>query len=201
MTNSRTTARAVGILMLTAFLLYGIGSSIATTAAPGPLLTVGALMMLVNSVAVIAIGALLLRVLRTPTPAIAAGYFATRIFEATFLALGAIALLNGFAETNFVAYNVAMAGLGIGSLFFCAALYRSRLVPRFLAAWGFVGYASFATGCVLELSGVAGAGLISTIPGGLFEIFFAIWVIARGFGSPLEIPAKASVGAPATIDA
>ena len=28
---------------------------------------------------------------------------------------------------------IAMAGLGIGSLFFCVALYRSSLVPRFLA--------------------------------------------------------------------
>ncbi|CAN5156529.1 hypothetical protein BH11ACT4_BH11ACT4_06970 [soil metagenome] len=166
--------------MLAAFLLYGIGSSIAMTAAPGALLTTAIAMMLLNSVAVIAIGALMLRVLRTPAPAIAIGYLITRIFEGAFLAVGAIALLNGFADTNFLAYNIAMAGLGFGSLFFCVALYRSRLVPRFLAAWGFIGYASFATGCILELSGVAGAGLISTIPGGLFEVFFAIWLIAGG---------------------
>jgi hypothetical protein len=30
---------------------------------------------------------------------------------------------------------------------------------------------------------VAGAGLVSTIPGGLFEVFFAVWLIARGFGA------------------
>ena len=191
MTNSRTIARTVGVLMLAAFFLYGIGSSIAMTAAPGALLTMGTVMMLLNSVAVIAIGALMLRVLRTPAPAIAIGYLATRIFEGAFLAVGAIALLNGFAQTNFLAYNIAMAGLGIGSLFFCVALYRSRLVPRFLAAWGFVGYASFATGCILELSGVAGAGIISTIPGGLFEVFFAIWLIARGFGSSVEVSVAA----------
>lgn len=182
MNTSRTIARSVGALMLAAFLLYGIGSSIATTAAEGSaLLTAGAAMMLLNSVAVVAIGALMLPVLRPHAPAVAVGYLATRIFEGAFLAVGAIALLMAFAGINFLAYNIAMAGLGIGSLFFCVALYRSRLVPRFLAAWGFVGYAAFATGCVLELSGVAGAGLISTIPGGLFEIVFAVWIIARGF--------------------
>jgi hypothetical protein len=184
MKNTRTTARTVGILMLAVFLLYGIGSSIATTAAPGSTpLTVGVVMMLLNSVAVIVIGALLFPVLKERTPVAAAGYLTTRIFEGVVLGAGAIALLVAAAHVNFLAYNIGMAGLGFGSLLFCAALYRSGLVPRFLAAWGFVGYAAFATGCVLELAGVAGAGLVTTIPGGLFEIFFGVWLLARGFTS------------------
>lgn len=190
MINARRIARTVGTLMLAGFLLYGIGSSIATTAS-GPLLTTGAVMMLLNSAAVISIGALMLPVLRPHAPAVAVGYLVTRIFEGAFLAVGAIALLVGVSNTNFLAYNVAMAGLGIGSLFFCGALYRSRLVPRFLAVWGFVGYALFAAGCFLELAGVAGAGLVSAIPGGLFEIIFAIWLIARGFGSTAAITVTA----------
>ncbi len=50
-----------------------------------------------------------------------------------------------------------------------------------VAAWGFIGYACFAVGNLLELSGVAGAALVAAIPGGLFELTFAIWLIARGF--------------------
>ena len=84
------------------------------------------------------VGALMLPVLRPHTPAVAVGYLATRTFEGAFLAVGAIALLMTSAGTNFLAYNIAMAGLGIGSLFFCLALYRSRLAPRFLAGWGLV---------------------------------------------------------------
>ena len=193
MKNERTIARAVGALMLAAFLLYGIGSSIATTAAPGALLTAGAALMLANSVAVIVIGALMLPILRPHTPAIAIGYLGTRIFEGLFLAAGAVALLLASPGTNFLAYNIAMAGLGIGSLFFCVALYRARLVPRFLAVWGFVGYAAFAAGCILELAGVAGAGLVSAIPGGLFEIFFGVWLIVRGFSSTIAVAAAAKV--------
>ncbi len=184
MNNTRSIARIVGGLMLAAFLLYGVGSSIATTApdASAPL-TVGVLLMLVNSVAVITIGVLMLPVLRRRTPVAAGSYLATRIFEGALLGTGAIALLMGAADVNFLAYNIGMAGLGIGSLLFCAALFRSGLVPRFLAVWGFVGYATFATGSLLELSGVAGAGLICTVPGGLWELFFAVWLIARGFSS------------------
>ncbi|HVD88317.1 MAG TPA: DUF4386 family protein, partial [Jatrophihabitantaceae bacterium] len=86
-------------------------------------------------------------------------------------------------HANAAFYNVAEAGLGIGSLFFCALLFRTGLVPRFLAVWGFIGYACFAGGNLLELFGVAGAGLVGAIPGGLFELTFGIWLIARGFAS------------------
>lgn len=183
MKNTRATARTVGVLMLAAFLLYGMGSSLAMTATPGATLAVSTGMMMLNSVAVVAIGVLMLPILRPHAPAVAVGYLATRIFEGVLLGIGAVALFLGSASVNFLAYNIAMAGLGVGSLFFCVALYRTRLVPRFLAAWGFVGYAVFAIGCVLALSGVAGADLVSTIPGGLFEIVFAVWLIARGFRS------------------
>lgn len=226
--SARMTARIVGILVLGAFLLYGVGSAVATSivaepdylasAAGNAWFTTGAVLMLLNSAAVISIGILMVPILKPHNASIARGYLSTRVFEGTFLALGAISLLSvtaisresapggsdaSFFETlgalaingNFLAYNVAMAGLGLGSLFFCALLFRSRLVPRFLAAWGFVGYASFATGCLLELYGVAGAGLVSTIPGGLFEVFFGIWLSARGF-NPASIAA-----APATSEA
>ena len=180
--STRTTARVVGTLFLAAFLLYGVGNAIASNAAQGDgMLALGVGMMLANSVAVLTIGVLLVPVIRPHSPAVAKVYLATRIFEAAFLAMGAIALVAGSAELNVVAYNTAMAGLGIGSLFFCVVLYRSGLVPRFLAVWGFIGYAAFAAGSLLELAGVLGAGLIGAAPGGLFEIFFAVWLIVRGF--------------------
>lgn len=189
MKSPRTTARLIGTLMLAAFFLYGIGTSVATTAAVDSTpLAIGVTMMLLNTAAVIAIGVLMYPIVLPHSQAVARAYLTTRLFEGTLLAVGAIALLTDEVALNFLAYNVAMAGLGIGSLFFCAVLYRARLVPRFLAAWGFVAYASFAAGCVLEIFGVAGAGLPSTIPGGLFEVFFAVWLLARGFTSPAVIP-------------
>lgn len=189
MKSPRTAARLIGILMLAAFFLYGIGTSLAITATAGSAqLAIGVGMMLLNTLAVIAIGALVYPIVRPHSASVAGGYFATRVFEGAFLAVGAVALLIGAAATNTLAYNIAMAGLGIGSLFFCVVLYRAQLVPRFLAVWGFVGYAAFASGCVLEIAGVAGAGLPATIPGGLFELFFAGWLLVRGFTARSVIP-------------
>jgi len=168
----RQTARIVGVLFLSGFLAYGVGSLIATgivrsgdRSSSTALFVTGAALMLLNSAFVIGIGVLMLPILRPHNEAIAAGYLGTRIFEGVGLAVGVVSLivLTGSAaiDANTVCYNVAEAGLGIGSLFFCALLFRTGLVPRFLAVWGFIGYACFAGGNLLELFGVAGS---STLP-------------------------------------
>src|SRR3954453_10597680 len=198
----RRTARIVGVLFLAGFLAYGVGSLIAAGIVPSrgrsdstALFVTGAALMLLNSAFVIGIGVLMFPILRAHDTAIAAGYLGTRIFEGVVLAIGVVSLivLTGSAaiDANSVFYNVAEAGLGIGSLFFCALLFRTGLVPRFLAVWGFIGSAGFAGGPLLELFGVAGAGLVGAIPGGLFELTFGIWLIARGFASTATIPSRA----------
>src|SRR3954470_14043940 len=190
----RRTARIVGVLFLAGFLAYGVGNLIATgivrsddRSSSTALFVTGAALMLLNSAFVIGIGVLMFPILRPHNEAIAAGYLGTRIFEGVVLAIGVVSLivLTGSAaiDANSVFYNVAEAGLGIGSLFFCALLFRTGLVPRFLAVWGFIGYACFAGGTLLELFGVAGAALVSSIPGGPFELTFGIWLIAKGFRS------------------
>jgi hypothetical protein len=201
--SSRATARAVGILMLAGFLTYGPGSAIATGIAEpdnggdsGLLFLAATLSMLLNSAIVIGMGVLMFPILQQHNRMIAGGYLLTRVIEGTTLAIGVAGLvwLSGSTAvtTDFLAYNIAMVGLGIGSLFFCSLLFTTRLVPRFLAAWGFVGYASMAAGCLLEIAGVAGAGMVGVVPGGLFELTFGIWLITRGFN-------RASVNARAAV--
>ena len=199
----RRTARMVGVLFLAAFLTYGVGNLIATGIVDSgersdstALFITGVALMLLNSVVVIGIGVLMFPILRPHSKAIAAGYVGTRIFEGVVLAIGVVSLIvltgSDAIDANAVFYSVAEAGLGIGSLFFCALLFRTRLVPRFLAAWGFIGYACFAAGNLLELLGVAGAALVAAIPGGLFELTFAIWWIVRGFASTATVRSHAS---------
>ena len=195
----RRTARIVGVLFLAGYLTYGVGNLIATGIVDSgdrsdstALFVAGIALMLLNSAFVIAIGVLMFPILRPHNKAIAAGYLGTRIFEGVGLAIGVVSLIvvadsAAAIHANSVSYNVAEAGLGIGSLFFCALLFRTGLVPRFLAVWGFIGYACFAGGNLLELFGVAGAGLVGAIPGGLFEVTFGIWLIARGFASTATV--------------
>jgi hypothetical protein len=203
----RRTARIVGVLFLAGYLAYGVGSLIAKgvvnsadRSGSTALFVTGAALMLLNSAFVIGIGVLMLPILRPHNKAIAAGYLGTRIFEGVVLAIGVVSLIvltdsAAAIHANSVCYNIGEAGLAIGSLFFCALLFRTGLVPRFLAVWGFIGYACFAGGNLLELFGVAGAGLVSAIPGGLFELTFGIWLIAKGFSSP-PAPEPSSTAVP-----
>ena len=199
----RRTARIVGVLFLAGFLSYGVGNLLATgivrsadRSGSTALFVTGAALMLLDSAFVIGIGVQLFPILRAHNKAIAAGYLGTRIFEGVVLAIGLVSLivLTGSAafDANAVYYSVAEAALGFGSLFFCALLFRTGLVPRWLAAWGFIGYACFAGGNLLELFGVAGAGVVGAIPGGLFELTFAIWLIARGFAPTATVRSPAS---------
>ena len=202
----RRTARIVGVLFLAGYVAYGVGSLMAQgvvrsadrSSSTASFVT-GAALMLLNSAFVIGIGVLMFPILRPHDKAVAAGYLGTRIFEGVGLAIGVVSLVvvadsAAAIHVNSVCYNLAEAGLGIGSLFFCALLFRTGLVPRFLAAWGFIGYTCFAVGNLLELFGVTGAALVSSVPGGLFELTFGIWLIAKGFRSTaVESPGRAAV--------
>jgi hypothetical protein len=159
--------------------------------------TIGIAFMLVNSVVVIAIGLLIRPVLRSDNNGRTANhYLLTRAIEGGVLAFGALVLfaarnartdtaIEAAIATNFNAYQIAMAVLGIGSIGFCLLLLRTKLVPRQLALLGVVGYAALFAGAVLELSGV-GVGLAMSIPGGLFELILPVWLFTKGFSHQVE---------------
>lgn len=200
----KTTGRIVGALFLSALFLYGGGSFLVfssvgdDTAVPANAdslaqLCAGSALLLLNSVAVITIGALAFRVIRREHPNTAHLYLGTRLAEGLLLALaplgtlllamfgsGQPGLVRTIVENSATAYSVAMAILGVGSIFFCWVLLKSGLLPRILAAYGITGYAIFALGSVLSLSGY-GVELIMSIPGGLFEVTAGSYLLAKGF--------------------
>jgi hypothetical protein len=211
----RGSAIAVGMLLLGAFVTYAGGTALvnsvlaaddpASALATGEVaLRVGAILMLADSLFVAVIGVLLYAVGRGVGERVAVGYLATRIIEAVGLAVGVmfvllpvtlgdqevgdVATLAAVAgQGNAIAYRIAMIALGIGSVPFWYVAYRARLVPRFLAALGMAGYAIFFAGYALDILGLD-VGLLLAIPGGLFEVALAIWLIARGVSSPSVAP-------------
>lgn len=116
-----------------------------------------------------------------------------------YIKVGSIA--NPYLETlgiisikgNFFAYQLGMAIWGLGGLMFCYLLYESKLVPRLLPVWGFIGYIIFISGTILELFG-NNIGVQLSIPGGLFEIFLSVWLIVKGFNSPAIASVTAKAG-------
>ncbi|MFF0573839.1 DUF4386 domain-containing protein [Streptosporangium saharense] len=189
----RTTGRAVGALFLLAFVVYMTGNALAGS---GETVAAGALLMLANSAAVAGIGVLMFPVLRRHHELSAHAYLVSRVVEAVMLAVGVVFLLlliplardaSGLPslasvarQGNLYAYQIAMISLGLGSLMFCRVLFQARLVPRFMAIWGMVGYAVFATGAILEVLGY-GVGVTLSIPGGLFEVALGVLLVAKGF--------------------
>ena len=73
----------------------------------------------------------------------------------------------------------------LGAAIFYVLLYRSRIVPRWIAGWGLGAIPLYLAGGLLGLYGVigtdsAGANLLSA-PLALQEMVLAVWMIARGF--------------------
>lgn len=97
------------------------------------------------------------------------------------------ALSAVFAQAQLYAYEIGMITLGISGLMLCSTLYRANLVPRWLAAWGLFGYATILIGMVSAIMG-SRLGDLFSLPGGLWEVFAGVWLIAKGFNASAFAP-------------
>lgn len=220
MMSPKTAGRLVGAALLMAYLVYLTGGALveAATGTPTELsrvaehqlqIGVGALLMLANSVFVVAIGVLVFPAIVRHDALAARTYVAARVIEAVLLGVGVLSLLTliplarasdqattdaaaGAAEAlgqvipevNQTAIQIGMIALGIGSLLFCRALARAQIVPRLVAVWGGLGYLILAVG---EAGGILGySGMLHYAVGGVFEVFLGIWLLVTGFpdGAP-----------------
>jgi hypothetical protein len=176
--------------------------NLADAAANPKEIAAGVLLMLANSAIVAGIGVAAYPVLRIHHTASAIAYVVTRTFEAVMLTVGAVFILllvplgREYAKTgdstglrtlarvtmdaSQYAYWAGLTGLALGSLLFCRTLLKARLVPRFIAGWGLVGYALLAAGGMAQILGFS-FGLAASIPGGLFEVAVGAVLVRRGF--------------------
>lgn len=95
--------------------------------------------------------------------------------------LGAVGgLLLGLRE------HAALAGVFafcLGAFLYYCALFRSRLIPRWLSGWGIAAIVLMTTAAVLALfNDVAVTAYVPlALPIFLQEMVLAVWLIARGF--------------------
>jgi hypothetical protein len=197
--------------------VLGAPDHLATLPANSMLLAIGAVLWLMAVAWDAAHGVLMFPILKRHNERIAAGYLGFRIMDALLIAIMVLfiliqipigseylnagasdasylqALSTVFMQAQLDAYNLAMATLGVSGLILCYSFYRSKLVPRLLAVWGLVGYATILCGSVLE---VLGFDLLSihTIPGGLWEMFIGVWLIAKGFDPSAFVSEPAHAG-------
>lgn len=187
--------------------ILGTPDHLSTLAAKSTLLAIAAILWLMAVVGDAAHGVLMFPVLKQHSERIAIGYLAFRIIDAVFIAvsvlfvliqiplgseyLKAVASNNLYLQSlstlsiqaNLYAYYIGMISLGISGLMLNYLFFKSKMVPRIVAVWGLVGYAIILIGMI---SAVMGSGLadLSSLPGGLWEMFIGVWLIAKGFNSP-----------------
>ena len=75
----------------------------------------------------------------------------------------------------------------LGALMFYFVLYQSRLVPRWLSAWGLVGAGLYVMAPLGSMFGLSLGVLMA--PLGIQEMVMAVWLIAKGFSGPALVAA------------
>lgn len=87
---------------------------------------------------------------------------------------------------HFSGFNLGFLLLGIGSAVFSYLWYKSRLIPRLIAAWGV--FASIvlaaATAAMIVLPGLSSVlGLAYMAPMGIYEVGLGLWLLFVGIKS------------------
>jgi len=184
--------------------VVGAPDFLSTISAHQTTLVLGAFLMLLNTAVEVGKGVLFFPILEKHGKRTALAFLAAVIVEVVLLDLGVLALLMivplaqqgveagqaslGWAkvlgslavQSNSMAYQIAEMSLGLGVVFLCSLLFRTRLIPRFLSIWGLIGYAILMAGAIAEIFGTH-IGVMLSIPGGLFEVALAFWLIFKGF--------------------
>ena len=204
-----TYSRLIGALFIAGFAVYGGGFALTSSVLGAPdflstisahqtTLVLGAFLLLVAPVDV-GKAVLFFPIVENHGKRTALAYLAAMIVEVVLLSLGALCLLmlvplgqsavgagvaqalgTLLSETNTMAYQISQMALGLGALFLCLLLFRTRLVPQWLAGWGVIGYVLHVAGAIAEIFGIP-ISLILLIPGGLFELAVAFWLLIKGF--------------------
>ena len=82
----------------------------------------------------------------------------------------------------------------LGAVLFYVLLYRSRIVPRWITLWGFVGIPLYAAAYLLAMYGTISSNSseqnLLQLPLGVQEMVLAVWMIARGFRPALASTAS-----------
>lgn len=161
-----------------------------------------ALLVLVMGLSLALIPVVLFPVLRTINETLAIGYLIVRgAIETTCYVLiatgwlllgplhGVIAAQPGTASADLrdvlTANGVLALVFCLGAAMFYVLLYRSRMVPRWIAGWGLAAIPLYVVAALLGMYGAIGidstAQTLMFVPLAIQEMVLAVWLIARGF--------------------
>jgi Domain of unknown function (DUF4386) len=167
----------------------------------------GAFLVLIDSVAVAGIGIMIYPILRKHNEALALGYAGARIAEGVLFIVNIIIILTLYTlSQEFVKAGAPDASyyqtlgtvllaagdwaflFGFGLAFTLSALilnsllYQSKLIPRWLSGWGFIGAVLIFAYYLLQFFSNNQVEILF-LPIAVQEMVFAVWLIIKGFNS------------------
>ena len=177
-----------------------------TVSANENLVIIGTLSFFILAVALVGIAIVMYPILKKQNEALALGYVVARIVEGVLFIVAILAILTLFSlsqdfvkagspdasyfqtlgdlllAVRYFAYNALWPiTLGLGGLMFYYLLYKSKLIPRWLSVWGFIGAPLFPVAW-LSLFGSTISGFF-LLPLVVNEMVLAAWLIVKGFNS------------------
>ena len=83
-------------------------------------------------------------------------------------------------EIKHALLNIVFAFLGFGSILFCYLFYKSRYIPRILAAFGMLAFALVFGESIAVLLFSVKSTVFTGAPAILFEIIIGLWLMIKG---------------------
>src|SRR5437660_9648926 len=185
--------------------ILGSHNLLAAVASHAQLMIAATLIALIEGTATAGLAVALYPILKRQHPALALGYAGMRIAELAIavvgFGLGGLLLVTLSTTATNRASSETLGTLlvalrhwtltlvyvytALGGLMLSYMLLRNRLVPRWLAVLGLIGYPALLLVAVLDMLGVvdtgAGLGLVGPGPGGPCQLRRAIWRVPGGF--------------------
>lgn len=177
-------------------------------------ITSGMFGWMINDIGIVFISLLMYPILKKHSESMALGYLSMRMFESllmivgVFFALMLIPLSRDFINAgtadvstlqtigsilkqaeNWFLNLLQLIFLGIGGLILNIIFYKTKLVPRAISIFGFIGYALLLPAAVVGLFGLldptpGGPGSILAVPVALWEIIIMpVWLFTKGFNT------------------
>ncbi len=98
------------------------------------------------------------------------------------------ALAYAFLRVYGVGFQIGFVLTGLGSTVFSYLWFKSRYIPRALAAWGIFSSLVLAIGTlvIMIFPGLAAVGIVYMLPMGVYEVGLGLWLVAKGIEEPVR---------------
>jgi hypothetical protein len=189
--------------------ILGAPNYLSSVSANGNQMIMAVIFFLIAATSAVATSFMLFPILRRHVESLAMGYVVLRIFENVFYVVGTLSLLimltvsqkytaGALDASYFQVLGTLLLALqdwavllgtliffGLGSMTLNYVLYQSKLIPRWLSLWGFIGAALIVLIGLFGIFGLEmGLNSLSTLlamPIAAQEMVFAVWLIFKGF--------------------